>query len=211
MSGNTSATGGYVADVPPPPPSGDQITAALQNMISTLTGIPGTLVRPRWQPMPPAQPDASVSWASLGVTRTEADDYPYLLHDGATTLPGAAGPGVDRMQRHSTVTVLITFYGPASESYAGSFRDALYVHQNWELLYQLGLKFKAIHDLARLPELINQQWVDRFDVQLDLRRQIDRVYPILNLDGADVVLRTDNANDVPTDVSVRENTVTYPC
>lgn len=212
MSGNTSATGGYVNDIPPPPATGEEITAALQAMIATLGGLPGNLVRPRWQPMPPTQPPAEVTWASVGITRTEADDYPFLLHDGATQLVGAAGPGVDRMQRHSTITVIATFYGPQAEMVAGAWRDALYIQQNWEPLFALGLKFRDIQDLARVPELINQQWVDRFDVQLGLRRQIDRVYPILNLDGADAVLRRaapDGTTDV-TAVSVREDTEVRP-
>jgi hypothetical protein len=209
MSGNTSATGGFVTDIPPPPPSGDQIAAAIRTMIATLAGLPGSLVRARWQPMPPAQPDASVTWASVGITRTEADDYPYIRHDGVTQLVGAAGPGVDRMQRHSTVTVLVTFYGPASESAAGAMRDGLYIQQNWEPMAAVGLKFRDILDLARMPELVNQQWIDRLDVQIDFRHQIDRVYPILNLDGADVVIRQDNGA-ADTDVSVREDTVIRP-
>ena len=149
MSGNTSATGGYVNDIPPPPATGEEITAALQTMIATLGGLPGNLVRPRWQPMPPTQPPAEVTWASVGITRTEADDYPFLLHDGATQLVGAAGPGVDRMQRHSTITVIATFYGPQAEMVAGAWRDALYIQQNWEPLFALGLKFRDIQDLAR--------------------------------------------------------------
>ena len=209
MSGNTSATGGYVTDIPPPPPTGDQITAALQNMIATLGGLPGTLVRPRWQPMPPSQPDAKVTWASVGIIKTEADDYPFILHDGTTQLVGAVGPGVDRMQRHSTVTVLVTFYGPEAERAAGSMRDGLYIPQNYEPLVAVGLKLRNIEDLARLPEQVNNQWIDRFDVQLEFRHQIDRTYPILNLDGADVVIKTDTgAADVP--ISVREDTVIRP-
>jgi hypothetical protein len=211
MSGtiNDSSTGGFVTDIPPPPPTGEQITAALQTMIATLGGLPGTLVRPRWQPMPPAQPPAGTTWAAVGITRAEADNYPFILHDGATQIVGASGPGADRMQRHSTITVLVTFYGPEAERAAGAMRDGLYVQQNWEPLAAVGLKFRDIRDLARLPELVNQQWIDRFDVQIDFRHQIDRTYPILNLDGADVVIRTDTgAADI--DVSVRPDTVLRP-
>ena len=205
-STNTSATGGYVIDVLPGPPMGEAITGALQNMVANLASLPGSLVRPRWQPMPPTQPPADVTWASVGVTRTEADDYPYLVHDGATQLVGAVGPGVDRMQRHSTITVLCTFYGPAAENAAAAWRDALYVPQNWEPLRALSIKFRNIRDLARVPELVNQQWIDRIDVEIELRHQIDRVYPILNLDGADIAMianRGATGDTLEVDVTVR--------
>lgn len=203
---NTSASGGYVIDVPPPPPTGEQITAGLQVMIATLTGLPGTLVRPRWQPMPPSQPNPTTTWAAVGIIRVEADDYVYIRHDGATQLVGAPGPGVDRMQRHSTITVVVTFYGPEAEACAGAMRDGMQIQQNWEPLIPLALKPRTIEDLARTPELINQQWVDRLDVRLELRHQIERVYPILNLDGADVVLHRQQADGTTYDtaISVRE-------
>ena len=205
---NTSATGGYVLDVPPPPASGDQIIAALQITLSTLTGLPGTLVRPRWQPMPPSQPPADVTWASLGIMRVEADNYAYLRHDGAVRLPWAAGPGVDRMQRHVTLTILVTFYGPEAETCAGAMRDGMCVQQNWEPLSKLGLKPYDMEDLARAPELVNQQWIDRMDVSIRLRRQVDRVYPILNLDGADVNIRRDTGDGATDDTLVRVRSTT---
>ena len=70
---NTSATGGFLLDRPPPPPAED-IQHALQHMVTVLTDLPGHLVRPRWQPLPPAQPDALTDWVAIGVTRVEADD-----------------------------------------------------------------------------------------------------------------------------------------
>ena len=208
MSGNTSATGGYIIEVPPSPPGVHEIAAGLQQMIVALTGLPGSLVRPRWQRMPPTQPDPETTWASIGVTRVEADAYPYITHDGAAQLVGTEGKGVDRMQRHLTVSVLATFYGPEAELCAGSVRDGLYMNQNWEPLASLGLKLRDFRDLARNAELINQQWVDRFDVLLELRQQIDRVYPVLNIEGADVVLHSPSLNDQT--VTVREDTEVWP-
>lgn len=211
MSGsNTSATGGFIAEVPPSPPTGREVTLALQQAIVALTGIPGTLVRPRWQPMPPAAPSAETTWAAVGITHLEADDYPYILHDGVAQLAGAPGPGVDRMQRHATLTVLATFYGPEAEDVAGMFRDGLYHPQNWEPLAAVGMKLRGVHDLARNAEFVNQQWIDRLDIRLEMRGQIDRVYPVFNLNGADLVLRTDLSKDVPVDITVRPDTVIYP-
>jgi hypothetical protein len=200
MSGNTSATGGFVTDQPPRPPTGDQITAAMQQMIVALGILPGSLVRPRWQPMPPAQPPVTTTWAAVGMTQVEADEYPYIVHDSRVTLPGQTAPGVDRMTRHATLTVLATFYGPGAEEAAGAVRDGLYLPQNMEPFSAIGAKLLAVHDLARNPEVQNQQYVDRIDMRLEFRQQFERVYPIFDLAAADIVLRTDTG--ISTDIPV---------
>ena len=169
-------------------------------MVVALTGLPGNLVRPSYQAMPPAQPAVDVTWAAVGVHHIEADDYPFIVHDGATTFPGMPGPGVDRMQRHYTYRVLVSLYGPRSATLAGMLSDAMYVSQNYEDLRVLGLKLRETRTQARNAEFINQQWIDRVDVEITLRRQVDRVFPVLNIEGADVVLRADDGNIVEVSV-----------
>jgi hypothetical protein len=191
MSG-TSATGGYMLDLPPGPATAAQIQAALQIMATQLSGLPGNLVRPRWQPMPPAQPDAEVTWASIGVVHVEADDYPYIYHVGGVTLPDEADPGYDVMERQMTITVVATFYGPECDDAASQMRDALYMPQNiWPLTQAVGIKLRTVHDLARAPELINQQWVDRIDLRMEFRAQANRVYPVFDIAAANVQIITD--------------------
>ena len=196
MSGsiNTSATGGYLVDQPPKPAGHHALVHALQHMLSELTELPGNLVRPRWQPVMPTQPPADVTWAAIGVTQVEADEYPYIKHIGNVTMPGATGPGMDQMQRHLTITTLVSFYGPEADDKAGEFRDALYVGLNYGPVFDLGLKLRTVHDLSRAPEIINQQWIDRVDLQIEFRVQIDRYYAILNIDGAQVNLRHDDGS-----------------
>src|SRR5215471_748939 len=159
MSGtNTSATGGYILPRLPPAPSEDEFLAAIQGQVSALSRLPGALVRPRWQPMPPAQPDAMVTWGAVGITMVEADEYPYFKHVGDTVLPGESSPGYSIIRRNLTLTVTVSFYGPGADECAGFVRDGMYVPQNYEPLIPLGLKLLTVHDLARTPELINQQW-----------------------------------------------------
>jgi hypothetical protein len=197
---NDSGTGGYILDRPYPATlSGAEMTAVLQVMVAQLAGLPPHLVRPRWQPVPPTQPAVDETWAAVGVTQVEADEYPYFAHDGVTRLPGMPGPGVDHMQRHATVTVMVSFYGPEAEDAAASIRDALYVMQNMEPLGAINAKLLAVHDIQRAPELINQQFIDRVDVIIELRRQIERTYPIMNIESAEVRLITEHGE---TDVEV---------
>jgi hypothetical protein len=205
-SANTSATGGYLTEKPPPTLTSAEIERILQHMVASLTSLPGNLVRPRWQPIPPTQPMADVTWGSVGVMKQEVDDFPEIIHDGQAMLEGAPGFGVDRMRRHSTLTVLVTFYGPEAEDVAGMLRDALYIPQQMEGMRPL--KLKSVQDLARGPELVNQQWINRADMQIEFRYQIDRVYPVLNLVGADVVTR--NEDGVLQEIRVRPNTVLTP-
>lgn len=188
MSGNTSATGGYLPEVARRPPDADTVQKALQQMVAAISTLPGELVRPRWQPMPPVQPDVTVTWASVGVQRVDADEYPYMKHVSDKALQPGMPPGYSIMQRHATLTVVCTIYGPAAEDVAGMLRDGLYVAQNFEPVRSLGLKLRTVHDLARNPELVNQQYINRVDLSLEFRMQLDRVYPIFDLDGADVTI-----------------------
>ena len=208
MSGNTSATGGYIREVLPLPASGGEITAALQKAIATITGLPGNLVRPRWQPIPPTQPPLDVSWGSIGLSRIETTDYPYIRHDGDIQLAGAPGPGADFLERESKLVALATFYGPLAEVHAGALRDGFYIQQNWELLRPLGLKLQTVRDLSWTPEFINQQWVDRVDIEITMSRSLVRVYPVLNIVGADVLVHAPPCPDEL--VVVREDTEIRP-
>jgi len=49
------------------------LDAVFQALVVGITGLPGTLVRPRWQPVPPTQPSVTTNWAAIGVTTNAAD------------------------------------------------------------------------------------------------------------------------------------------
>jgi hypothetical protein len=202
-----SSTGGYIVDAPPSPATADDLQGALQTAFAALSGLSGDLVRPRWQPFPPTQPAVGVTWAALGVTMVEADEYPYFQHIGGVTFPGASAPGYSIMQRHSTITVVATFYGPQADAVAAQVRDALYVNQNYEGLMPVGLKLRTIHDLQRVPEIMNQQYIDRTDLKMEFRAMSSRIYPIRDLAGADVTIDTDTRRDT---IEIRPDSVVFP-
>ncbi len=200
-STNTSATGGYILDRPPGPPTAHELEHVVQHMVATLANLPGTLTRPRWQPTPPTQPPPEVTWCSVGITRIEADEFPELIHHGEMQLPGARGKGASIQRRHGTVTVLATFYGPHCEDAAAQLRDGLYVPQQIEGMHPF--KLFSVRDLSRAPELVNQQWINRVDLEIQLRLQSERVFPIFNIEAADVVVRTEEG--IRNVVIVRED------
>lgn len=181
---NTSATGGYLSPGSPLPPEDAALDAIFQQAIVGITGLDGTLVRPRWQAVVPQQPEPSTNWCAFGITDTGPADFPAVEHDGI-------GDGASMLHRHEEITLLASFYGPGASGNAKTLRDGLYLSQNREALQAAGIDLIGTDDIRAAPDLINQQWVRRFDLPLNFRRHAVRTYPILNLLSGDAVLETD--------------------
>jgi len=183
---NTSATGGYLVPTEPPAPiEDDSLDDFLQAMVVAVAGLQATMVRPRWQPIPPKQPPATADWAAIGVTARTPDANAVIVHH-------PDGDGYDALQRHETLTILVTFYGPHCHQYAGRLRDGLSIAQNREAMQLLNMGVTGLGDIVSAPELVNQQWIRRADLTFQLRRQIDRNYPVKNLLSAHGTLQADD-------------------
>ena len=50
------------------------------------------------------------------------------------------------------------------------------------------IKLRTVHDMTRAPELINQQFINRIDLKIEFRQQINRFYPVFNFDAAPTVV-----------------------
>jgi hypothetical protein len=174
---NTSATGGLLTPTSSAPLEDDALTAIFQTLIVGITGLDGSMVRPRWQLTPPKQPPASVDWCAIGVTDQDPDDGPAIIHDGAAN----GGIGQDLMQRHMSVEVLVSFYGPNSGGYVSAVRDNMAVPQNSEVLQTNLIDFTKSGTIKVIPELVNEQWVRRRDIPLYFRRQVVRTYAVENI------------------------------
>ncbi|MGI4812805.1 MAG: phage neck terminator protein [Janthinobacterium lividum] len=172
---NDSSTGGYLAPVQASPPlEDDELVAVFQGLIVGLTGLDGSLVRPRWQPTVPKQPEPSVNWCAIGVTLTDPDANPVMRHN-------SVGQGSDSLLRHEILTVLASFYGPNGMRYGAQARDGLYVGQNRAALYSNSMGLVNVGQIRTVPELINQQWIRRYDLEITIRRQVVRTYEVLNV------------------------------
>jgi hypothetical protein len=181
---NTSATGGYLTPTSPAAPEDLDLDLVFQGYVRGITGLPGAMVRPRWQPTVPQTPGPTVDWCAIGVTRTQSQDYPAIQHDGA-------GDGEDLYTRHQEIALMATFYGPNAMRYAETLRDGAYIPQNSEAINQQGIAFVEALDLIAAPELFNQQWQKRYDLTMRFRRVIRRAYPVLNLLGAEAGIQSD--------------------
>lgn len=158
----------------------------LQETVAGVSGLPGQLVRPRWQAEPPNLPDFGTDWAAIGITDREADTYPVIEHD-------PTGQGADRLIRHERLDLLCSFYGPHAGSLAALLRDGLFIAQNREALLLVGMALVEVSGSTRAPALVKERYTDRTDITVTLRREIRRTYPVLNLLSAQLALGYGNA------------------
>lgn len=79
-----SSTGGLLAPSGPPGPApveDDKLTDILQELVAGITGLAGTLVRPRWQPRPDPLPAYNVNWVGMGISDRQSDAFPSVQHE----------------------------------------------------------------------------------------------------------------------------------
>lgn len=183
---NSSATGGFLLpdSLLSSPDEDGALDAAFQKAIAGITSLDGSMVRPRWQPVVPKQPEPNIDWCAFGVMQQVSQNGPYIRHD-------ADGMGSDTLQRHEDISVLATFYGPNCKRYANALSDGLHIPQNYEALRLGGVSFIDTGPVRPLPEFVNQQWIKRADIPLRFRRQVSRTYSVLNILAADVTFVSD--------------------
>lgn len=181
---NTSATGGYLAPSSTSVGYDETFKRQLTQLVRGITGLPDGSVRPRWQTIPPKQPTLGSNWAAVGVTKITPDWGAAIIHH-------PENEGTDEVQRHETVEVLASFYGPALYETAARLRDGLSVAQNREAMGAAGIALLEAGQLVAAPEFFNQQWIERVDLALVFRREISRIYPVLNVLSAQGALVPD--------------------
>lgn len=170
---NTSATGGYLLPQAQPSVFGTQtFEEFLQQVFVGISGLSGNLVRPRWQPKPPTQPDNDVNWLSIGLTEDDSDTNAYV---------GVDSNGNNQFMRMEALSVECMFYGPRSLEVGKIVRDGFQIRQNLETLQASNMNFVNTSRMVRTPDFVNELWIDRWAMTVYMRREILRVYPILTL------------------------------
>lgn len=183
---NTSATGGYLTPTSSVALNDDALDDFLQAVVVGVTGMPGATVRPRWQPEPPNLPQTSVGadgatvipdWAAIGIIDVEPDFNAAVMHQ-------SAGNGDDILLRQEILTLMTSFYGPNAGSNCALLRDGLQIAQNREVLQVAGYGVIETGNPRQVPVQIKDIWWRRVDMQVRIRRQVQRIYPVLNLVSA---------------------------
>lgn len=180
---NNSATGGYLQPTTPSPAYDLALDVQVQNFVVGITGLDGKLVRPRWQPRPPAQPERDVNWCAVGIMSIDTE---Y----GHSTQHRPTGDGYDEAEAYETLELLASFYGPGCSGLAALLRDGLWVAQNREAMRAQGMALLEVRRVTRLGEDIGGEWRQRADLPIRLSRNVSRSYPVLNLLQAQLALET---------------------
>lgn len=173
-SPNSSAAGYLRSDTAPL--YDKDLEDIFQRVVVGVTGLPGQLVRPRYQPDPPTMPGFDVDWASLGVAVQDDmwDAFRVTNPDGSYTVEG-----------QETILVTVSFSGPNHSAFARAWRDGLRIGQNRDDLTAQKIAFHSFAETAVLPALLKEQWVKRSEVRGTFHRWAVRHYPVLTIQAAD--------------------------
>lgn len=175
-------------------PYDDALDDFLQGVIVGLTGLPGSLVRPRWQSEPPQRPEFNVNWCSFGLTDTEVDTFAYERHD-------PSGEGPTKVERDEILSFIHSFYGPNAHGIAERFRDGFEIPQNRDVLSSGGIGLIEVQRAVKVPSLLAERWVPKIDVMVLYRRRTSRSYPVLTIRSAGIEIVT---QDGSTPISVTQ-------
>lgn len=189
---NDSSTGGYLIPARTGSPYAPlSFTEFLQSVLVGISGLRGSLVRPKWQPNPPKQPDIDIDWMAFGLSEDDSDTFAF---EGQLS-----GTSPNQLMRMENLTVQTTFYGPNSFETCTAFRDGLQLSQNREALQKVKMDVAYSDRMLRIPDLVNERWVDRWNMDVHLRREVIRSYPILTfLSGSGTVVINDQGDGTKT-------------
>lgn len=192
MTANTSATGGYLRPVSTAPAEDDALADVLQALVKGVTGLPGQMVRPRWQTIPPKQPPADVDWCGIGVLSiTPVEGNISQRHI-------AAGFGTSESFHDVVLDVQASFYGPHSSGLANTLRDGLMIAQNREEMMRQNMALVATPGpTMKTVELVNTQYLNRSDISFQVRRRVARTWAIQNVLSVGGAILSDQGLDEP--------------
>lgn len=178
---NDSTARGYLSLVGDSPAYDEALEREISRWIRGVSGLDVSLVYPRWTDPQTSIPENGVTWCGFGIT----------------TIPGCPTPANVQMSEEQSeqwswekVTVICCFYGPNGGNTAATFRAGLYVDQNNVELNRAGLSLNDVGTIYNLPELINNQWVRRYDLTVTLSRKTTRTYNIKSTVGGNVTVST---------------------
>lgn len=179
MTPNNSSTGGYVQNnAPQKLPRSLTFTGFLQTVLIGISGLPGDLVRPYYQRNPPKRPEFDTDWLAFAVTESEAQGFPF---EGQT---GSGDTLAYTSQYHESCVLECSMYGPAALENYRILRDGFYLSQNLEALVSANFGLIGVGKALRNPELISEQWFNRWTFTIGLRFEQVRTYPVLTLVSA---------------------------
>jgi hypothetical protein len=161
---------------------GDPLEDLFGRVIQGITGLPGNLVRPKYQVNPGTIPEFDVDWASFSVYVEPVlwNAYKTLEDDLTYTVEGT-----------EVLRVLVSFFGPGYQNLERTWRDGIQLGQNRDELANAKIAFIEFADPVITPLLLKERWVKHIDVRGTFHRWARRDYKVRSLVYADGVIHGD--------------------
>lgn len=159
----------------------DPLADFLHDFFVGVTGLPGDLVRPRWQREPPNMPPFDTNWLAVGISRIEEDRFSYEGED-------PNDPQQDIVSRDELLTVLCSFYGPQGQSLAARVAMAIQLAQNRTYLAQQSITVMEVQGMFNIPALLKEKWVPRCDRNIIFRRRAGWTFAVRAVEQAQAQL-----------------------
>jgi hypothetical protein len=202
-----SATGGPIVPVQSTLVDGVALDDILQGFIVGLTGLPGNMVRPRWQLVPLPAPDATTDWCAIGITERyqlgvrEISQH-YTVSPSTADPVDPTGDGYTESWEVWFYRLMVTFYGPNSSLNGRSMLRNISIAQNLEYLYPYSMQIVRVpRSMRTMSELVNQQYIQRQDIELELTNKISSIWPIENIQKAQITINNGDDGNTETVVS----------
>ena len=146
--------------------------------LSALTGIDKNLVRKRWLNKVGKQPELGTDWIAVGVEGVTTWETPYSDNQKI--------PDIQNRISQQTLKFRASFYGLNSAELSDKAREGLCMVQNNNQLKRYGLTVQSVDDeVLHLPDLQDEQWIDRYDLIFRVGRSVSREYGIRTIVDAD--------------------------
>lgn len=134
-----------------------EIMAILHEYLRNVLTLPPDKIIQQWQRNPPVM-DMAQDWLSFGVSSRASTWQTYQQNNELLDI-----------KRYQDLTVNLIFYGDECESNAEMLKDS-FIHADNQAFFNKNSMIQVdFGSILTMPELIDQQWINRCDCSFRLR------------------------------------------
>lgn len=170
---NDSTAAGYLSPVGKLPDYDGELERQIVRWIAGVSGLPATMIFRRFSDPQQKIPASGKTWCAFSFNTISMPGTPANVQISDDQSEQWTWEGV---------SVLCCFYGPSGSGAATTFREGIHIEQNGDALRTAsGMSLIEAATVISVPELINNQWVRRYDVAITLSRKNIRTFNIKSI------------------------------